>query len=192
MTETGKKGLILVVSAPSGAGKSSILKEFLKVHTGFKFSVSVTTRKKRPGEAEGKDYHFISEEEFRRKIDNHEFLEWENFFGNYYGTLKADVESIINSGEDILLEVDVNGALNIKKFFNEALLVFILPPHVSELEKRLRKRKTEDEETIKTRIARAEKELSAAPYFDYRIVNDELHRAAQELIEIINKIKTEK
>ncbi|MCK6603383.1 MAG: guanylate kinase [Ignavibacteriaceae bacterium] len=190
MTEKNK-GLILVVSAPSGAGKSSILKEFLKVHNGFRFSVSVTTRKKRPGEVEGKDYHFIREDEFKRKIEDKEFLEWENFFGNYYGTLKTDVESIINAGEDILLEVDVNGALNVKKIFPEAVLVFILPPHVSELENRLRKRKTEDEETIKTRIARAEKELSAAPHFDYKIVNDELHRATHELIEIINKIKTE-
>jgi guanylate kinase len=172
-------GKIIIVSAPSGAGKTTTVKHLLQQNFGLEFSVSATSRQPRPGETNGKDYYFIPESEFRQKIENREFLEWEEVYeGNLYGTLKSEVNRILNLGKSVIFDVDVVGGLNIKKFYgNDALAIFITPPSVEELEKRLKKRSTETEEKINTRIAKAKKEMEFAGQFDVIIVNDVLSTA---------------
>jgi guanylate kinase len=172
-------GKIIIVSAPSGAGKTTTVKHLLQQNFGLEFSVSATSRQPRPGETNGKDYYFIPESEFRQKIENREFLEWEEVYeGNLYGTLKSEVNRILNLGKSVIFDVDVVGGLNIKKFYgNDALAIFITPPSVEELEKRLKKRSTETEEKINTRIAKAKKEMEFADQFDVIIVNDVLSTA---------------
>ena len=172
-------GKIIIVSAPSGAGKTTTVKHLLQQNFGLEFSVSATSRQPRPGETNGKDYYFIPESEFRQKIENREFLEWEEVYeGNLYGTLKSEVNRILNLGKSVIFDVDVVGGLNIKKFYgNDALAIFITPPSVEELENRLKKRSTETEEKINTRIAKAKKEMEFADQFDVIIVNDVLSTA---------------
>lgn len=172
-------GKIIIVSAPSGAGKTTTVKHLLQQNFGLEFSVSATSRQPRPGETNGKDYYFIPESEFRQKIENREFLEWEEVYeGNLYGTLKSEVIRILNLGKSVIFDVDVVGGLNIKKFYgNDALAIFITPPSMEELEKRLKKRSTETEEKINTRIAKAKKEMEFADQFDVIIVNDVLSTA---------------
>ncbi len=154
------------------------------------FSVSATTRKKRFYEEDGKDYFFISEKEFEEKIKNNEFIEWEKFYDYYYGTLRSYVENNLKEGKSIVLEVDVKGALNIKKNFPDAVLIFILPPSMEELKKRLKNRKTETEEDFNKRIERAKMELSFKDKFDYNVVNENLESAEKEVFEIIeNELK---
>ena len=172
-------GKIIIVSAPSGAGKTTTVKHLLQQNFGLEFSVSATSRQPRPGETNVKDYYFIPESEFRQKIENREFLEWEEVYeGNLYGTLKSEVNRILNLGKSVIFDVDVVGGLNIKKFYgNDALAIFITPPSVEELEKRLKKRSTETEEKINTRIAKAKKEMEFADQFDVIIVNDVLSTA---------------
>lgn len=172
-------GKIIIVSAPSGAGKTTTVKHLLQQNFGLEFSVSATSRQPRPGETNGKDYYFIPESEFRQKIENREFLEWEEVYeGNLYGTLKSEVNRILNLGKSVIFDVDVVGGLNIKKFYgNDALAIFITPPSMEELEKRLKKRSTETEEKINTRIAKAKKEMEFAGQFDVIIVNDVLSTA---------------
>jgi guanylate kinase len=172
-------GKIIIVSAPSGAGKTTTVKHLLQQNFGLEFSVSATSRQPRPGETNGKDYYFIPESEFRQKIENREFLEWEEVYeGNLYGTLKSEVIRILNLGKSVIFDVDVVGGLNIKKIYgNDALAIFITPPSVEELEKRLKKRSTETEEKINTRIAKAKKEMEFADQFDVIIVNDVLSTA---------------
>lgn len=172
-------GKIIIVSAPSGAGKTTTVKHLLQQNFGLEFSVSATSRQPRPGETNGKDYYFIPESEFRQKIENREFLEWEEVYeGNLYGTLKSEVIRILNLGKSVIFDVDVVGGLNIKKFYgNDALAIFITPPSVEELENRLKKRSTETEEKINTRIAKAKKEMEFAGQFDVIIVNDVLSTA---------------
>ena len=181
------KGKLLIFSAPSGAGKTTIVKHLLQKNFGLNFSVSATSRKPRIGETHGKDYFFLSEKEFREKIESDEFLEWEEVYkGAFYGTLKSEVECIRNSGKNVIFDVDVVGGLNIKNHYgNEALAVFVQPPSVDELKKRLRSRSTESEKKINMRIAKAEKELSYASQFDIIIINDKLE-SALEIVE--NKV----
>ena len=173
------KGKLLIFSAPSGAGKTTIVKHLLQKNFDLNFSVSATSREPRIGETPGKDYFFLSEKEFREKIENDEFLEWEEVYkGIFYGTLKSEVERIRNSGKNVIFDVDVVGGLNIKKHYgDEALAVFVQPPSVEELKKRLRNRSTESEEKINMRIAKAEKELRYARRFDLIIINDNLDSA---------------
>ena len=173
------KGKLLIFSAPSGAGKTTIVKHLLQKDFDLNFSVSATSREPRTGETYGKDYFFLSEKDFREKIENEEFLEWEEVYkGIFYGTLKSEVERIRNSGRNVIFDVDVIGGLNIKKHYgDEALAVFVQPPSVEELKKRLRNRSTESEEKINMRIAKAEKELSYASGFDVIIINDNLESA---------------
>jgi guanylate kinase len=185
------KGKIFAFSAPSGAGKTTILKQVLKDYPEIVFSVSATTRKKRSDEVDGREYFFISEEEFKKKIDNDEFIEWENFFGYYYGTLKSSVNKNIEEGKSVFLELDVKGALNIKKLYPDSVLIFIEPPSFEELIKRLKKRNTETEEDFNKRIERAEMELSLKDKFDYFVVNNFLDKAVSEVREIIEKNKKE-
>ena len=178
----------MVISAPSGAGKTTIMQNVLKRHPELVFSVSATTRKRRENEIEGKHYFFISEEEFKKKIENDEFVEWERFYDYYYGTLKSFVRENIEKGAIVVLEVDVKGALNIKNLFPESVLVYIAPPSMDALKERLINRKTDSEEDIKKRIERAEMELSVKDKFDYVIVNDNLENAIKGVEKIIEKI----
>lgn len=186
-------GKIIIVSAPSGAGKTTTVKHLLQQNLGLEFSVSATSRQPRPGETNGKDYYFIPESEFRQKIENREFLEWEEVYeGNLYGTLKSEVNRILNLGKSVIFDVDVVGGLNIKKFYgNDALAIFITPPSVEELEKRLKKRSTETEEKINTRIAKAKKEMEFAGQFDVIIVNDVLSTALADAEKAVAGFLTE-
>ncbi len=182
------KPKLFVFSAPSGAGKTTILKELLKTFPELKYSVSATTRKKRPGEIDGVDYHFLTEEEFKKKIENNEFIEWEKFYDYYYGTLKNAVEDNLANGYNTIFEVDVKGALNIKKFFPDAVLIFIVPPDIEALKQRLLNRKTETEDDIKKRIERAEMELGYRDKFDYVVENSDLVRAIEEVKKIMSSL----
>lgn len=179
---------LFVFSAPSGAGKTTIVKDILKCFPDFKFSVSATTRKKRPNEKDGIDYYFITEEEFKRKIENSEFVEWEKFYDYYYGTLKKEIDENIKNGFTTVFEVDVKGALNIKRVYPDAVLIFIAPPSIKELKERLIKRNTETDDELKKRIERAEMELSFIDKFDYVVKNINLEEAKEEVKKIIEHI----
>lgn len=171
------KGKIIILSAPSGTGKSTIIGELIKMpELKLGFSISATSRKPRGQEVNGKDYFFLSEEEFQKKVDNNEFVEWEEVYaGTRYGTLESEVERVTGSGHNLIMDVDVKGALNIKKRFGEsALSIFVMPPDIDTLEKRLRNRGTDTEETIAKRLAKARFEMSFAKDFDTTVVNDSL------------------
>ncbi|GAB6283176.1 MAG: guanylate kinase [Ignavibacterium sp.] len=185
------KGRIFVVSAPSGTGKTTIIKHLLKELPDLKFSVSATTRKKRENEIDGVDYFFITEEEFLEKIKHNEFIEWQKVYDYYYGTFKKSLDDNINSGKDIILEVDVLGALNIKKYYPSAVLIFLLPPNFEELVNRLKNRKTESNEDLNKRIERAKMELSHKDKFDYLVINENLKDAILSVKNILLKIKEE-
>ncbi|HKI89354.1 MAG TPA: guanylate kinase [Draconibacterium sp.] len=176
------KGKLIIFSAPSGAGKTTIVKRLLQKNFNLEFSVSATSREARKNETYGKDYYFLTPEEFTQKVKNNEFLEWEEVYtGTSYGTLKSEVERIRDLGKNVIFDVDVVGGLNIKKFYGEeALAIFVQPPSLEELEKRLRFRSTETEEKIKVRLAKAKHELSFANKFDVIIVNDNLEKAVKE------------
>lgn len=182
------RGKLVIFSAPSGAGKTTIVRHLLGQNFNFEFSVSATSRKPRSSETHGIDYYFLTEKEFKQKIENDEFLEWEEVYnGTCYGTLKSEVERIRNEGKNVLFDVDVVGGLNIKKYYgDEALAVFVQPPSINELRKRLIKRSTESEDKIAMRIEKAEHELSFAPQFDVVIVNDKLEQAVREAEKIIS------
>ena len=175
-------GKLVIFSAPSGAGKTTIVRALLKNIPNLKFSVSAASRPKRPNEIDGKDYYFIPVEEFRRKIENDEFLEWEEVYeNNFYGTLKSEVDRIWKSGNHVIFDVDVVGGLNIKKYYGErALAIFVMPPSVEVLDKRLRNRSTESETDLKRRIEKARYEMTFAPQFDEIIINDDLEKAVSE------------
>ncbi len=179
-------GKLFAFSAPSGAGKTTIVRSILKAYPEFVFSVSATTREKRPEEIDGKDYFFLTEEEFKKKIDNDEFAEWERFYDYYYGTLKKFVEENLEQGKTLVFEIDVKGALSIKKLYPEAVLIFIAPPSLDDLIARLKNRRTETEEDFKKRIERAEMELSLKDKFDYYVVNQLLDTAIDEVKNIID------
>ncbi|WP_372933661.1 guanylate kinase [Mariniphaga sediminis] len=181
------KGKLIIFSAPSGAGKTTIVKHLLQQDFGLEFSVSATSRQPRPTEVHGKDYYFLSENDFREKIKNNEFLEWEEVYsGTFYGTLKSEVERIRQKGKNVIFDVDVVGGVNIKKYYGEeALAVFVQPPSVEELRKRLQNRSTEPEEKINMRVAKAEKELTFAKQFDMILINDELTETLKEAEKMI-------
>lgn len=186
-----RDGNIIVLSAPSGTGKTTIIRSILKILPDVVYSISATTREKRTNEQDGVDYFFISEEAFQQKINNHEFVEWEKVYDYFYGTPKSFVEKVISEEKSILLEVDVKGALSIKKVYPDAIMVYLLPPSLEELEKRLRERKTESETDFQKRIERAKMELSLKEKFDYFIVNNNLNTAISELKDLIEKITNE-
>jgi len=176
------KGKLIIFCAPSGAGKTTIVKHLLQQGFHLEFSISATSREARRTETDGKDYYFLSAEEFAARVENDEFLEWEEVYkGTMYGTLKSEVERIRNQRKNVIFDVDVVGGLNIKKYYGDkALAVFVQPPSVEELRNRLQCRSTESEEKIKMRIAKAEHELSYAPQFDVVITNDKLEVAFEE------------
>ena len=182
------KGKMIIFSAPSGAGKTTIVNHLLQQGLNLEFSISATSRSARPEEVYGKDYYFLTNDEFRHKIKNCEFLEWEEVYkGTFYGTLKSEVERIRNTGRNVIFDVDVVGGLNIKKYYgNEALAFFIMPPSIEALEKRLQNRSTETDDKIETRIAKAEYELSFSKNFDVILVNDNLDDAFLEAKKIVS------
>ena len=177
-----QKGKSIIISAPSGAGKTTSVHELIKRIPALAFSVSACSRDPRPNEIHGKDYHFLGLEGFKKSIENEEFVEWEEVYANnFYGTLKSEVERIWNNGQAVIFDVDVVGGLNMKKLFGDsALAIFIQAPTFDTLEERLRYRSTETEEKIQTRLGKAREEMSRAPEFDLIIVNDELERACAE------------
>ena len=187
--KVGNQGKLVIFSAPSGAGKTTIVRQLLREISKLEFSVSVASRPKRPNEIDGKDYYFIPVDEFKQKIEDDEFLEWEEVYeNNYYGTLKSEVERIWAKGNSVIFDVDVVGGLNIKRYYKDrALAIFIMPPSVEELEKRLRNRSTESEMDLKRRIEKARHEITFAPEFDKIIVNDNLEKAVNEAKELIEK-----
>lgn len=182
---TEKKGKLFVFSAPSGTGKTTIIKDVLEKHPQLSFSISATTRNRRSFEIDGVDYFFLNDEEFKKKVEKEEFLEWGKFFGYYYGTLNDLVFEKINVGNSIVLEVDVKGALNIKQVYPDSVLIFISPPSIEELKKRLYNRKTESDEDFNKRIERAEMELKYRDKFDYNVYNYNLDDAKIQVNEII-------
>lgn len=177
------KNVLMAISGPSGVGKGTIVKEFVKRRADVDVSVSCTTRAPRCGEIDGKDYFFISKEEFLRRKDEGGFLEWDEHFGNYYGTPKSFVEEQLKE-KSVILEIDVVGALNAKKYFPGCVLIMILPPSVEELKKRLQGRCSETEEQMKTRLNRIDYELSKEKEYDYSVVNDDLESAVKKIEEI--------
>ena len=176
---------LFVISGSSGVGKGTVIKEFLNKHPEFRLSISCTTRGKREGEAHGVNYFFLSPDEFKECISKNEFLEWAEFSGNHYGTKKAFVQDCLNNGENLILEIDTKGALNVKKIMPEAELIFIAPPSVEELESRLRGRHTETEEAIQKRLASIKLEIENSKQFDYKVVNDTVENAVKELEKIM-------
>lgn len=179
---------LIIVSAPSGSGKTTLVKHLLSVFPSISFSVSATSRTIRNGEQDGRDYYFITPESFRARINAGELLEWQEVYsGSYYGTLRSEVEKLLNAGKDVIFDVDVVGGLNIKREFGtRALAVFVCPPSVAALEERLKCRNTDSEETIRKRIAKAEHELTYANRFDYILVNTDLDMAKED---IVNKVR---
>ena len=176
---------LFVISGSSGVGKGTVIKEFLNKNPEFRLSISCTTRGKREGEVHGVNYFFLSPDEFKECISNDEFLEWAEFSGNHYGTKKAFVQDCLNNGENLILEIDTKGALNVKKIMPEAELIFIAPPSLEELEARLRGRHTETEEAIQKRLASIKLEIENSKHFDYKVVNDTVENAVKELEKIM-------
>lgn len=188
------QGKVIIVSAPSGAGKTSIVRHLLEQVPDLKFSISATTRPKRDYEIDGKDYYFLTPEQFKERLANDEFLEWQEVYADqFYGSLKSEVERIWSNGQAVIFDVDVLGGLNIKKFYgDEALSVFIEPPTMEELENRLKNRGTENDASLKKRLAKAEYELSFARQFDKIVLNDDLKTAQQEIIDLVRDFLEEK
>ncbi len=180
-----KEGLTIVISAPSGAGKTTLCKRLLQALPFLTYSVSFTTRQPRKNEIEGIDYYFVSIEEFKKMIERKEFVEWTEVHGEFYGTSSIFLNKIIEAGKDTILEVDVEGGTNIKKHYPQATLIFILPPSWKELEKRLKIRGTETDEKIRKRMERAKKEVEYAEYYDYLVINDNINNTLQDLLAII-------
>ena len=180
-------GKLVIFSAPSGSGKTTIVRELLKRFDCFEFSISATSRKPRGEERDGVDYYYLSNDEFRARVERDEFVEWEEVYaGTCYGTLRSEVERIWAKGNVILFDVDVMGGIKLKRLFgDDACSVFIMPPSVEDLERRLRGRGTDAEEVIRKRIDKAEFELSKSSEFDFTVVNDDLQQAVDETVAII-------
>jgi guanylate kinase len=188
MTDTdNKKGKLVIISGPSGVGKGTICAKLVE-KTGAFLSTSTTTREKGEGEIEGQHYQFISAEQFKQKIKQEYFLEYANVFGNYYGTPWQPIEDCIESGRTVLLEIDVQGAIAVKKVFDDATMIFILPPHKNELEKRMGTRaRGETQQSAQVRLEAASQETAKAwQFYDHMVINEDLEQAVHEIIEIIN------
>jgi len=182
-------GDLIVISGPSGSGKGTIIKELLKENDDLYLSVSATSRAMRNYETNGKEYYFISKEEFEKKIKSEEFLEYTSYNNNYYGTLKSELTNNLKNGKNVILEIEIEGALNVKKLVPEAIFIFILPPNMKELLKRLKNRGTEDNEKIISRFKRAYAEINEVSKYNYVVVNDELEEAVANIEAILKSEK---
>jgi guanylate kinase len=182
------KGKLVIISAPSGAGKSTIVKHLLESGLNLSFSVSATTRAPRGNETTGQEYFFMTEKEFRDRINRDEFVEWEEVYnGSLYGTLKSELERIWSEGSHVLFDVDVEGGISLKRIFGKrSLAIFVMPPSVEELEKRLTGRGTDPPEKISIRVQKAHHELTMAGQFDAVIINDDLHKAKEESVRMVS------
>ncbi len=184
------KGKIIILSAPSGTGKSTIIQRLMQIESlGLGFSISATSRAPRGEEKNGREYYFLTPEEFDRRIADNKFVEWEEVYaGTKYGTLAEEVERVTGSGRNLIMDIDVKGAVNVKKKYGEAALtIFILPPTLEVLEARLRGRATDSEESLQRRIKKADLEMTLAPEFDCRVVNDDLDKAVADVRALIEK-----
>ncbi len=180
------RGKLIVVSAPSGAGKTTIVRTMMAKYPAMLFSVSATTRPQRAREKQGKDYFFLTKEEFERRIKAGELVEWEEIYGNYYGTLKSEVDRALHNGRIMMFDIDVKGGLSIKQRYpDDTVLIFIKPPSVEALQRRLLDRKTEDEATVARRMTRVPMELEKGNEFQYQVVNDDLQTALAEVEKIL-------
>lgn len=180
-----QRGKLIVISGPSGAGKSTVVSKALEGRNDVCFSVSATTRKPRPGEVDGREYFFVDLDKFKDMVENNEFLEHAVYVANSYGTPRAYVEKKLDEGMNVLLDIEVQGALQIHEKMPEAVMVFVIPPSMKELEKRLRGRGTDSERKVEARLIRAREEYEAANFYDYIIINDDADKAAKEFSAII-------
>jgi guanylate kinase len=184
-------GKLIVLTGPSGVGKGTLMRSLLQRHPELYYSVSATTRSPRPGEVEGKHYHFMDRSKFEQLVARGEFLEWAEFAGNYYGTPKQAVINQINSGNSVVLEIELDGARQIRNSFKDAYSIFILPPNLTELEKRIRGRGQDPEDAIARRLHRAQEEINAAGEFDLQIVNDDFEAALSSIEAALGNFKAE-
>lgn len=180
-----KRGLLIVISGFAGSGKGTLMKRLTGDYENYALSVSMTTREPRPGEVHGREYFFVSKEEFEQKIQDGGLIEYASYVEHYYGTPRVYVEEQIAAGKDVILEIEIQGALKVKKRFPDAVLIFVLPPSVEELYQRLKRRGTETEDVIRKRMCRAAEEARAIEKYDYIMINDELERSVKELHGII-------
>ena len=180
-----REGMIIVMSAPSGAGKQALLRTLRDREPNIVSTVSATTRAPRPGEVDGQDYHFLDEETFMKRVAEDAFVEWAEVHGKHYGTLHDELDRLIGSGRDIVLELDVQGMRSLRALRNDVLSVFLMPPSLEELKNRLLKRNANDQQDMAVRLHNAEEEMAARDEFDYVVVNDDLERAANEMAGII-------
>lgn len=183
------KGLLIVISGPSGAGKGTICKSFMERNKEVVLSVSATTRSPRKGEVDGVNYHFMTKEQFKEKIEADDFLEYAEVYDNFYGTPKSNVEELLESGKDVILEIDIQGALKVKENAEEGIFIFILPPSMEELKQRIIKRGSETEESLMKRFKSAYKEINFVSKYNYAVVNDEVETAVEKLESIITAEK---
>ena len=181
------QGKLLILSAPSGSGKTTIVKHLLKTFTNLEFSISACSRSKRDGEVDGKDYYFLTVDEFKRRIANNDFIEWEEVYpGSFYGTLKSEIERIWNKNHIVVFDVDVKGGINLKKKFGEvALSIFVMPPSIEVLKQRLVARCTESEESLNKRVGKATAEMTYSNQFDKILINENLQTSYQEAENIV-------
>ena len=180
-----ERGKLLVISGPSGTGKSTVIGHLMDIRPGLEFSVSATTRAPRPGEEDGREYFFVTHERFAEMVENGEMLEHATFVGNSYGTPRSQVEDRLEQGITVILDIEVQGAAQVKAAMPEAVTVFLAPPSLEELERRLRGRGTETEEKIRSRLETARQEMLLAPTYDHTVVNDDAERAAREINDIL-------
>jgi guanylate kinase len=187
-------GSLFILSAPSGAGKTTLCRELCRTVSKMKHSVSYTTRARRKGERNGIHYFFVTESRFRKMTEKGEFAEWAMVHGNLYGTSKRHIEEIINRGYDIILDIDVNGARQMRRAYGDAYFVFILPPSLKELEKRLRNRKSDRDDEIRRRLEKAKEEIGEYIHYNYTVVNDRFEKALSDLASVVrtSRLKTEK